>query len=170
MMRFYTVQAPPEAAPFAADPSRIVFVKEGFCWPALFIAPLWLIYRRMWLVLLFYVLALVGLGFASERADGPLLSAIGVLSAFWFALEANELRRWTLSRRGWRLLGIAGGRRLVDAELGWFARMAQAPSAPSAPAAPPPAPRPDTIAVPVTAAATAETEVIGLFPEQGRTA
>ena len=34
-----------------------VFVKEGFCWPALFFALPWLIFRRLWWVLAGYVVA-----------------------------------------------------------------------------------------------------------------
>ena len=57
-MALYTVFAPPpEPGETAPDPVRFVFVKDGFCWPALFIPELWLLFRRMWLVFVLYLAA-----------------------------------------------------------------------------------------------------------------
>jgi len=157
-MRFYTVYAPPAGTAAAPAPTSLVFVKEGFCWPALFVPLLWLIFRRLWLVLLAYVVVAALFALAGRWADGPVFGAVSLFFAVWFALEANELRRWTLERRGWRVLGVAGGRRLADAELGWFSHRGRDPEAPKAE-------RP-TAAVPPLPASP-ENEVIGLFPEPG---
>lgn len=159
-MRIYTVQAPPGTVPEEADPAGWVFVKEGFCWPALFFPLLWLIYRRLWSILLVYIAAAALIGIVSLVADGPVLSGVAAVAALWFAAEANEFRRWTLRRRGWQFMGVASGRRLIDAELNFFTRYAAAPPRPVAtPLAPPPA-RPAPLA-------TDEPEVIGLFPAPG---
>ena len=52
----YSVYEPPSEAQDLKDRAdSLVFVKEGFSWPALFIPGLWLIYRRMWLELVLFL-------------------------------------------------------------------------------------------------------------------
>lgn len=172
-MTLYTVliSGAPEAEP---DPMAVVFVKEGFCWPALFFAPLWLIFRRLWWVLAGYIVvvaAVAALGNAvGEAFGGPAL----VLLHFLFALEANELRRWTLRRRGYRLTAVVEGRGLEEAEIRYFTGLpsnaapeatppAAGPTPPPAAPSPPPALRPLGPMAPSAEAG----EVVGLFPAPG---
>ncbi|WP_026380557.1 DUF2628 domain-containing protein [Afifella pfennigii] len=122
-MRHYTVHLPAELAerPFAeAAVERAVFVKDGFNWPALFIPLIWLLFRRMWLALLLYLAAsaaIAGIGaFAGETAA----TWSGIAFAILFALEANNLRRWTLERRGYREVGSASGAGEEEAALRFF--------------------------------------------------
>lgn len=158
-MTVYTVHAPPHAAGSEEDVLSFAFVKEGFCWPALFFAPVWLVARGLWLVLLGYILVVVALSLLDRFVPGPYGTVGSVLFGFLFALEANELRRWTLGRRGWRLLGVAVANRRDEAERRFFQDWLDAPRpAPSRAAAPRPAPalplRPDE-------------GVLGLFPSPG---
>lgn len=172
-MTLYTVHAPEAATP---DPERFVFVKDGFCWPALFVPELWLIFRRQWLVLILYILAAVAFAFAAGRLAEPLPGFALVLLRFFFALEANGLRRWTLERNRYRLIGVVEGRGIGDAELrffdGWLADM---PATPSADGSAPPAralrqPVPAEPATPAPWTPSVEAgEVVGLFPSPGRT-
>ncbi len=123
-VKIFIVMAPPVAS--TADGSgeweadNMVFVKDGFSLPALVIPELWLIWHRMWIPLLGYlgyrvVIALVAL------ALGDAVSAmIGFVLAFLFALEANNLRRWSLDRRGWRIVGESIGRNRNEAEFLFF--------------------------------------------------
>src|SRR5690349_7511415 len=100
-MTIYTVLAPPTpSGDIAADPLALVFVKEGFNWPALFIPEIWLIARRMWLVLALDILGVVLLSILLDNV--PLVSGLIVLwlARILFALEANGLRRWTYYRHG----------------------------------------------------------------------
>ena len=102
-MTIYTVLAPPAGDRRGRpDPAAFVFVKEGFCWPALFFPRLWLLFRR-------HVAgacsstsssrsAVAGARRRDRRRRCP--ASFLVLARFLFALEANELRRWTLERRG----------------------------------------------------------------------
>ncbi len=119
-MPLYTVFAPPpkpgEAAP---DPVRFVFVKDGFCWPALFIPELWLLFRRMWLVFVLYLAASLAISIIGARVGGPLPWVTLILMHLLFALEANGLRRWKLAARGYDFVGVAEGRR-AEAELRFF--------------------------------------------------
>ena len=54
-----------------------------------------------------------------------------ILFAFWFALEANGLRRWTLERRGYVLVGVVEGRTLEEAERRFFAEAGATPTSPT---------------------------------------
>lgn len=103
---------------------NIVLVKDGFCWPALFFTPFWLIFRGMWLILVFYI-GISMIFWAVENA--------GYISpdvAFWaqfglsvlFAFEANFLRKWTMQRGNYRHIGVSLGRNLQEAEVSFFAQ------------------------------------------------
>ena len=128
-MRVYTVYGPPETAAPPDHLETLVFVKEGFCWPAFFIAPLWLVFHRLWLGLLLWLAMVAALVLAGDMLLAPPAAiAVAALFAFAFALEANELRRWTLDRRGWRFFGIAAGRSLAEAEHRFFVALLHAPS------------------------------------------
>ena len=166
-MAIYTVLAPalrdadPSSAP---EPMSYVFVKEGFSWPALFFAAPWLIYRRMWLVLVAYVAVAVFVGAIDSQVGGDLPGFFLIIGHLLFAVEANELRRWTLRRRGYRLVDVVEGHGLEEAEIRFFAgrqpEEAITPVPPSPPAPPaPPVPR----LGPVQPSAEAG-DVVGLFP------
>ena len=162
-MSIYTVLSPPlRPGDIAPDPLSLVFVKEGFCWPALFFPEIWLIFRRLWLVLLLDIVAIVAVvaaGVILSRA-GPAAGLVLVPARLLFALEANGLRRWTCYRHGYRLVGVVEGRRLWEAELRFFLDWVAGNRAPRrrrrAPEPPPPRP-------PSPEAG----EVVGLFPAPG---
>ena len=55
-MTVYTVHEPPPREGEADDrPDRFVFVRDGFYFWAFLLGPLWMLWRRLWLVLLLYV-------------------------------------------------------------------------------------------------------------------
>ena len=55
-VRFYSVHAQPwHPANAVHGADRAVLVKEGFSWPAFLITLPWLIWHRMWIVLVFYL-------------------------------------------------------------------------------------------------------------------
>jgi hypothetical protein len=180
-MAIYTVLAPDvrDGEPLPADPMRLVFVREGFSWAALLIAELWLLYRRMWLVFVLYVAVLVAAFFIDRAIGGPFVSVFLVLGHLLFALEGNEIRRWSLAGKGYRLVGVAEGKGLAEAEIRYFAGRETTVVAASPPEAPTPvAPPPPLIVRPVPQAAppraiapqgpinpSAEAgDVVGLFP------
>lgn len=158
-MRFYTVHEPP-----GGNLDDMVFVKEGFCWPALFVPVLWLIYRRMWLGLVVWLLAglalsgLIQFGGLEDTARVAILLGLTLL----FAFDANDWLRWNLGRKGFREVAVVAGPGPTEAEARYFqARLggqaaAVPPSAPSRPV-PPPVPRSLT-----------ESPALGLYPEPER--
>ncbi|CAN0506454.1 unnamed protein product [Discosporangium mesarthrocarpum] len=66
---------------------------------------------------------------------------ISLLVNFLIALEGNELKRWTLERRGYGLVGLVTAPSPYEAELIYFGRLlAEAPQDKPAPRAPRAAP------------------------------
>ena len=118
-MKAFTVHMPPDLSGDAAA-ERAAFVKDGFCWPALFIPLLWLLWRRLWLVLIAYLIAVTVIGAMQIVAGEGAATVILIAFAFFFAAEANNTRRWSLRRRGWTQAGEAFGRNRAEAEISYF--------------------------------------------------
>lgn len=122
-MSLYSVYEPPTEAPdLARRAEALVFVKEGFSWPALLVPGLWLLYQRMWLELIVFILLFVLLAWVFGPSDEAqaLLGWTSVAIVVLFAFEANDLRGASLERRGYRLAGVAVGRGLDAAELAFL--------------------------------------------------
>jgi hypothetical protein len=168
-MSVYTVHEPPlRAAEAAPNPERFVFVRDGFYFWAFVFSVLWMLWHRMWLILLIYVAVVVGLESALRYlgVSSPLLGLIGVLIALLVGIEAATLRRFKLARGGWKTVGVVSGDNLEDAERrffdAWTRRTSGARPEPSAsPPGPPPAPPPSA------PHASPAHDIVGLFPEPG---
>ena len=119
----YTIHAParvasgpPETAEERAD--ALVFVKDGFSWPAFLLGPFWLAYHRMWRELIGYVVvfllvdAILWLVPGGMAAAGPVL----LLAALAFGFEADALRQRALERKGFEMIGTAAGRSFEECE------------------------------------------------------
>jgi len=143
-MAVYTVhEPPPRKGETVAAPERFAFVRDGFYVWAFLLAPLWMLVHRLWLVLLGYVVLTtvlsVGVTFAGlpSGARGVVWLLIHILVGF----EAGSLRRWTLTRRRWKSLGVVVGDDLESAERRFFAAWVDKRPEPTVSAAvPPPAP------------------------------
>ncbi len=97
-MRLYTVHVRRHGPDADSD---IVLIKEGICWPAFFLGPLWALWHRLWLaalVLLIADLALSGTALLL-RLDGLSQGALAVGFAAIVGFDATDLRRRTLERR-----------------------------------------------------------------------
>jgi hypothetical protein len=164
-MPTYTVHAPPPKAGTAeSGPERFLFVRDGFYFWAFLLAPLWLLAKRLWLVLFGYVMVvgLIGAGFYGMGAPSLLKFFGNLLVALLIGFEAGTLWRWTLARRGWRTLGFAVGDDEETAERRFFGEWAK-----RAPPALPPVPQPHYTA-PLLRGPPSGSDVIGLFPEPER--
>ncbi len=163
-MSVYTVHEPPlRAADAAANPERFVFVRDGFSVWALLLAPLWMLWHRLWLVLAIYILVCIGIevGLLVLGASTSVTTLVAIFVSLLVGLEAGTLRRFTLARRGWSNVGVISGDDLEDAERRFFdAWLRQAPSRSGAPSAP-------SAAAPAPHRAPQAPSVIGLFPEPG---
>jgi Protein of unknown function (DUF2628) len=164
-MPTYTVHAPPpRASATESDPERFLFVRDGFYFWAFLLAPLWLLAKRLWLVLLAYLVISTLLGAAFYLMHAPwLLRLLGsLLVALLMGFEAATLWRWTLARRRWRMLGFVVGDDAEAAERRFFAQWTKQTGAAVPPAAEP------HYATPVRRGPPSGSDVIGLFPEPGQ--
>jgi hypothetical protein len=107
-MPVYTVHAPTAyAADFHAT-DKFVFVRDGFYFWAMVLGPLWLIWKRLWLALLGWLIIAVAIEVVAIKLGGgrSIVTAIEVIVAILMGLEASTLQRWTLSGRKWRQLDV----------------------------------------------------------------
>jgi uncharacterized protein DUF2628 len=163
-MAVYTVHEPPlRSGTVAPDPERFVFVRDGFYVWAFLLTPLWLIWHRLWLVLLIFVLVIIGLESAMSFlgvAAGARFCALALVSLL-VGFEAGTLRRFALGRRGWRNVGVVSGTNAEAAERRFFNDWSVAgPGRPSGPGGNPPL-------LPPSPAPAFHTPIVGLFPEPG---
>ena len=160
-MSVYTVHEPlPRKDETSANPDRFVFVRDGFYFWAFLFGPFWMLWRRLWLVTVLYLVVVAALmaGAWVINAPGPARVAVGLLLALLVGFEAGSLRRWILTRRGWKNLGVVVGDDLESAERRFFAAWTSSP----APAAPP-ASQPNQPKMP----RSEDSSIIGLFPQPG---
>lgn len=151
----YTVHLPPAGR---GDDEAVQFVPDSFS-PLAFLFPwAWFPLQRLWLVTLAYfvlmgltVLALTLLGLS------PLLrTLITTVLSLLVGLEATNLKRWTLRRRGWREVAVIVAGSQDEAERRYFAeRGAAAPAVRAEP----------RFTASVPASPLPPQPVIGLFPE-----
>lgn len=123
-MEVYTVHVKPGAdgAHNHERQAAAVFVPERFSFWAFLFQPFWALYHRLWLVAIGIVVALVALGAAAERlhlSDGQAL-VLQLLFAIFVGAEAQNMRRWTLARRGYEIRGVVAGEDLDQAEQRYF--------------------------------------------------
>lgn len=119
----FTVHEPADAPADRLDRAESVeFVKEGFSWFAAFLTPIWLLAHKLWLALLAWLavcvairLAFMGLGFGQRSLSYTLL-AFNLICGF----EADSIRRWTLARNGWTMIGSVTGRNAEECERRFF--------------------------------------------------
>lgn len=123
-MRAWTVHAPrPEAPPPRASvpaaghappaparPARrgvLVLVPEGFSLLAALFPALWFLLHRMWLVLVTYLALAVLTAVLLPSAVTPY---VAVAAQLLIGLQAQDLRRWSLARRGLPVAAVVLGR------------------------------------------------------------
>jgi hypothetical protein len=121
-MAAYSVFAPPLSHAGAAGAERFKFVRDGFSWPAFILGPIWMLFHRLALVLLLWLVVVLVLGAVIRLFGVPSGTALLVflLLALLIGLEASTLRSWTLKRRGWREIGIVVADELEAAERRFF--------------------------------------------------
>ena len=160
-MPVFTVHAPPADRAGNSAPEDFTFVRDGFYFWAMIFGPVWLLFRRLWLVLFLYVVVIAAVG-AGLWVTGW-RQYVGIWPMLFVAvllgLEAGTLRRWTLARRGFENVGIVVADNLETAERRFFDRFVETGRRENPPAVPP------SYSVPTRP--TSMPPVIGLFPEPG---
>ncbi len=165
-MAVFTVHIPRLASGTAAlTADRVKFVADKFSWPALFFGPFWLIWHRMW-----WVLAGLLLGFAAISTLTAFaglgdwaMGGIAITCLFFLAMEAANLRSWSLARQGYDLATVIAGQNVDECEVKFFGQWPLRSPLPASTEGSPSLhtetrfarPKPD------------ETGVIGVFPSSG---
>jgi hypothetical protein len=173
-MSVYTVHEPllrgRETSP---DPDRFVFVRDGFYFWAFVFSLLWLIWHRLWLALIGYivVVAVLEAGLRALGVSNTALSVAVLLVSLLVGLEGSTLRRLKLARRGWKTVGVVSAVDLEDAERRFFGNRVDSHAgeggAASLSASQPPPPPLSPSAPPAFPRASAPPGIVGLFPEPG---
>ncbi len=166
-MRTYSVhhtQPTPQATADYADGA--VFVREGFAVFAFLFHFFWFLYHRMWLVFVLYLAVSVAASVAIDLIGLNPLSGLIAATAINLIVgfEANDLRRWTLARKGYDLIAVVRARSLIEAEEKYFSWvLAQANEGEiGSPAAP--HNRPGVVSFAPLKPQAGEDDVVGLFP------
>jgi hypothetical protein len=122
-MAIWTVHEPPARGRGSLDHAeRIEFVRDGLSWPALLFPLPWMLVKRLWLVAALYVAGLIVLNVVLILAgQSELATVLDLAISVIVGLEAANLRRWTLERRGFRLVAVLSEQSLTDAERRFFA-------------------------------------------------
>lgn len=149
----------PENARAGDAGERTEFVREKFSWAALFFAPLWLLFNRLWLAFVLFcaaelliACALYFLGFTGFAGAAALL-----LPPLIVAFEGAQLQRFRLLQKGYREADVVTADDLEMAERRYFERRKL--------------PARDPMSPPLASFADkprAPQSIIGLFPVRGR--
>ncbi|MER2604490.1 MAG: DUF2628 domain-containing protein [Siculibacillus sp.] len=121
-MATWTVHARDGDVERAVATDGLVLLREGWSWPAFLVPFVWAPWNRLWLVFLGWLAATVAIQGLDHWAGGSVGAIVSFAFMFWFALEANELRRWTLERRGFALVGLIEAGDAVEAEARFLTR------------------------------------------------
>ena len=162
-MPVYTVHAP-SAPALREETDRFVFVRDGFHVWALLLGPFWLLWHRLWLVLIGYFAVNAGFAVALSLlgAGADVRMPVFLLVAILMGLEAATLRRWTYSRAKWRQIDFVVADDEESAERRFFDRWTDGSDTGSPTSH-------DLTAMPWPPRLTPHTGqgIIGLFPEPG---
>jgi hypothetical protein len=133
-MSIYTVHEPTGALDPVERGDRTRFVREGFNLWAFLFGPLFLLWHRLWLALAGWLLlaALIAAARFGLHLHPEACTALGILTALFFGIEGNDMRRWSLDQRGYRLADVIAGADRAIAETVFFHRRDIEPAAPVA--------------------------------------
>lgn len=119
----YSVHESPNAPADRDDRAEaLVFVRDGFSTAAFLFAPIWMLTKRAWISLLFYVAAgvalfvVVGILGTDPRWIGYGFLLLHAIVGF----EADEIERSALERRGFRFIASVTGTTYEDCERRFF--------------------------------------------------
>jgi len=145
-----------------AHAERFRFVRDGFSWLAFLFTPFWMLFNRLWLAFICYILlmAVIGVGAMFVGIVGGAVTLASLALALLIGFEASTLQRRKLLRWRWRDRGIVVADGRDTAEQRFFDRWVMETKA----------------AAPLTEAAVArapaydnDSHVIGMFPPKDTT-
>lgn len=112
------------AKPADRNAEDAIFVPDAFSWGGFILTGYWVLWNRMWIVGII-VIAVLLLGTVLLPAMQFLVNvSVGV----FLGLHGNDLLGWSLTRRGFSVIGLSAGSTLEEAELRFYADAADVPS------------------------------------------
>lgn len=98
--------------------SEIAVVPFGFSWGAFLFQALWALYRGVWLTAIVLLVAGSAVSLLADMLESDPLAGwiVQVAGALVLGLAANDMRRFELVRRGYRLCAIVAAPTLAEAE------------------------------------------------------
>jgi hypothetical protein len=102
-MTLYSIFEKPQAK--AAKNRAPVAVPERFSWLAMLLPPVFALLHGLWLLLVFWIALVVGLGYAARIIGPDAAGALYLLVAVFLGFEAPAFRRDWLLFRGYQWRG-----------------------------------------------------------------
>ena len=123
-MPVYTVHAPVTNGADLTATDKFAFVRDGFHFWAAITGVIWLAWHRLWLALIGWIVLLlaVNAGLGALGVGSRAILLINLVLAVLLGFEAASVRRWTLSRRKWRMLDVVVADDEESAERRFFDR------------------------------------------------
>ena len=102
-MTLYSIFEKPQAK--AAKDRAPVAIAERFSWAAMLVTPVYALFNGLWLLLIFWIALVLGLGYASRVIGVDAACSLYVLVAVFLGFEAPAFRRDWLAFRGYQWRG-----------------------------------------------------------------
>ena len=171
-MATYLIFEPADGKRTQAAAERVVFLREKFSPWAFVLTPFWLLFHRLWLPFLIWLIAFVAINWiGSWLGFGPYAAlAASFFPSLLFGMEAVNLRARRLLRSGFSEAGVVIADDIEIAERKFFDTWKSATSdmPPLKTDYPfPPSSAPTAYPETKMAAASIEPGVVGLFPTPG---
>lgn len=119
-MTIYSVYLPPlGSSKPPAETFRLIPDKKS---PWALIAPLfWLLYHRLWLALLAYLVVTAAIALLFSWQQHIAIAYLSALPGLYLLLEGQELVSAKFERMGWRFAGVVEGEDKEEAEIRYLA-------------------------------------------------
>lgn len=109
------------------DAESLVFVRHGWSLAALLIPMVWMLARRLWWVLLAYVVLVIGIQVLSYAISPVITAGLSVALALIVMVEAGQLRLEAMVAKGYREVAVIDAKNQHDAEHQYFTHWLAAP-------------------------------------------
>ena len=129
-MTLYTVHVPDDTSDAVNRADRTVFLREGFSVWAFLFGSIFLLWHRLWAAVAAWIglsCLVAGAAWLLHPPAASVLALFGLMHLF-IGVEGNDLRRFRLERRRYRLADVVAGDGREEAEIGFFYRQPDPPA------------------------------------------
>lgn len=120
-MKTFSVFEPPvlPGSP-VEDAESLVFVRHGWSLAALLIPMVWMLARRLWWVLLAYLVLVIAIQVASFAMSPVYTTGLSIIVALVVMVEAGQLRLESMLAKGYREIAVIDAKNQREAENMFF--------------------------------------------------